>query len=1335
MLGKIVNLRNFIFISIIFSFSAAGADPVQNDSIKTSKLRSHYGSMWRGINSGSFPEAAKHAIHLLDTIDFGSYKKDIEDLHLTWLVMDPAALLFAHAHHYPDVLDEEQQEKILELAIKFGDQDVSPMLKAITASYWLTGSFSESEQDLKETRRVFANAITFADYRTSSPFVWASMARVYSEAMGEWPQNQTEKVESFLMGYLMASRGNHLDEGWASALVLGQLSKIYLSTGRNKLAAAAGKSLFEVLELAKTESHIFYPFIQLNLAANLTGLGHYNAARQMLDLKFKGSVPRRHEILASALRLQIAFQEEDGKAIIEEVEIQKHFFEEIEGFWIEKVIDNGLEAHSLYGNMLLTGKCDRRFPSGLGQPSAYVFSLMAAEYSICRKKFKKARKAIDKASRLLAQEVSNGFWVNSTARFYSPAPSILHLQEKFLKIAYELEAAGTSLSDETQNNILAFLMATKVSSADFEILFNGNLRNQPLIERELGSKYLTLLRERELFLYKFFENYASNLEVLGKSGKRNDPVDSRTDSNTRYFHSLMLKHRFPQVHDGFISEIQSQLNKDQASIFRLGTGSFRFQCAVLAKDYKCTTIRIKDQLQMAKAGREKFLRKLNENRLNDDEARMLYRELGEEVFGGLVSELPKSITTVFFVPEDDEYSIPLNLAWIAAGHDASLIITPSVHALYAKASGTRRNFFQDYVGIGDPSYHVKEIKVDDFKTNISGISFRSSGRTKELAALSQLPASREEILETSRAFATNRVFLGDEAEETELLNSRWAASRIIHFATHALISNEIDGIDEPALVLSRSDNLAFDGLLTSSDIREQRFGGAGVILSGCRTVSDFGGKSPGFAGLSLAFLASEAKWVLATQWKIPDKQSKEFIVRTAPEISGANEHSKFFSILRGRFLSGEDPISFGAYLFVSYPSAINTKLPEKFYKSKNWNLPGDAVNGFYTKEIGGRRVFLANIGNLTEDSPDWGVSTAKILTRQNGEFVELASWQGAAGFEFGSKRNMLHRIGTDSKRFLVEMSDDFSEVLKKLEYSERFQPNGFSPYVHSNFHFHNGFAFILHSYWNRSSGEIRRAITRVNIETEEVVSQWLPSKMFSFVGGPAVFQNLHLSIEKNGKIRIYLSASSRAGGIFYDGIAQRYASLKEENKTAAVKYSFASNSVELDFILTGVSPLKSINWASGETIILVRLDDGHVGFLEPGSKEIKGHFKFAHPTWHNVSRNVSFDGSFVEEGELFFNLGTGLSYSELAEYEKGLGIENLPSDPIPKQRDIDRILDRSSVNISGIFSIKGEKIEPSFVQRSRRSRLPLFFHSEDNERGFIEHVDFKKLEFVHELEY
>jgi len=145
-------------------------------------------------------------------------------------------------------------------------------------------------------------------------------------------------------------------------------------------------------------------------------------------------------------------------------------------------------------------------------------------------------------------------------------------------------------------------------------------------------------------------------------------------------------------------------------------------------------------------------------------------------------------------------------------------------------------------------------------------------------ALSRLPAltqSRAEA-ETIAGFfgpQRSRLLLGAEASEAGLRAVGLRDASIVLFATHGLVSGEIEGIAEPALVLSppgQPSPPGDDGLLTASEIALLDLDAELVILSACNSAAGGLAGLPAFTGLAQAFRQAGADMLMVSHWPVRD---------------------------------------------------------------------------------------------------------------------------------------------------------------------------------------------------------------------------------------------------------------------------------------------------------------------------------------------------------------------------------------------------------------------------------------------------------------------------------
>lgn len=134
------------------------------------------------------------------------------------------------------------------------------------------------------------------------------------------------------------------------------------------------------------------------------------------------------------------------------------------------------------------------------------------------------------------------------------------------------------------------------------------------------------------------------------------------------------------------------------------------------------------------------------------------------------------------------------------------------------------------------------------------------------ALLPKLAGARREALAVKTALPGTIVRSGSAATETSM--KRDAANYdVLHFATHAIVDEWSGASAALALTPTATD----DGLLDSSEIAQLRLSASLVMLSACRTIGGEVIAGEGVRGLTSAFLQAGARSVIATAWRVNDR--------------------------------------------------------------------------------------------------------------------------------------------------------------------------------------------------------------------------------------------------------------------------------------------------------------------------------------------------------------------------------------------------------------------------------------------------------------------------------
>jgi CHAT domain-containing protein len=151
-----------------------------------------------------------------------------------------------------------------------------------------------------------------------------------------------------------------------------------------------------------------------------------------------------------------------------------------------------------------------------------------------------------------------------------------------------------------------------------------------------------------------------------------------------------------------------------------------------------------------------------------------------------------------------------------------------------------------------------------------------------LANLPRLPDTAEELRAIAAALGVDpatTLKLGKEANERVVKATKLSAYRLVAFATHGLMADDIEGLDQPALALTapRVAGITGTGFLTMEDILTLKLNADWVILSACNTGAGAGEGAEAASGLGRAFFYAGARTLLVTNWSVHSQSARALI--------------------------------------------------------------------------------------------------------------------------------------------------------------------------------------------------------------------------------------------------------------------------------------------------------------------------------------------------------------------------------------------------------------------------------------------------------------------------
>ena len=254
--------------------------------------------------------------------------------------------------------------------------------------------------------------------------------------------------------------------------------------------------------------------------------------------------------------------------------------------------------------------------------------------------------------------------------------------------------------------------------------------------------------------------------------------------------------------------------------------------------------------------------------------------------------------------------------WLVEDH--ALVTLPSLTALGQARRGADGRVVDSFLAVGAP-----ELAPELTLAPAGGVAaFRSASMARQVRDLPRLPATAGELRQLGAALAARdqTILTGASATERAL---RWAVgggAQVIAFATHGLVAGEIDGLEEPALVVTPDGE--DDGLLTASEIMRMNLDADWVLLSACNTAAGSAVDGTGLSGLASAFLFAGGRNLLASHWAVRDDAAAALSTGTVRAYAQGADPAEalrqtMLAMMRGQSLAdGGDPRLWAPFVYI-----------------------------------------------------------------------------------------------------------------------------------------------------------------------------------------------------------------------------------------------------------------------------------------------------------------------------------------------------------------------------------------------------------------------------------
>jgi CHAT domain-containing protein/tetratricopeptide (TPR) repeat protein len=282
----------------------------------------------------------------------------------------------------------------------------------------------------------------------------------------------------------------------------------------------------------------------------------------------------------------------------------------------------------------------------------------------------------------------------------------------------------------------------------------------------------------------------------------------------------------------------------------------------------------------------------------------LAHKIYKETFGPIVGKIAGkkrlsivangALTSIPFgvlVTSDPSGKSLKNIDWLIRSYAVTVI--PSIYCLKTmRAQGGSSSASKPMIAFADPVFS----KTARNEAQAQQVALRSlpslyQGSQININALGEmlppLPGTRKEVQAIAKELGVGStdIKLGLDATETVVKQSKLDQYKIVYFATHGLVSGELEKFSkvraEPALVLTIPDNPTEldDGLLQASEVSQLKLNADWVILSACNTASADAVGAEALSGLARAFLYAGARSLIVSHWEVDDQVTANLMTK------------------------------------------------------------------------------------------------------------------------------------------------------------------------------------------------------------------------------------------------------------------------------------------------------------------------------------------------------------------------------------------------------------------------------------------------------------------------
>jgi CHAT domain-containing protein len=292
-------------------------------------------------------------------------------------------------------------------------------------------------------------------------------------------------------------------------------------------------------------------------------------------------------------------------------------------------------------------------------------------------------------------------------------------------------------------------------------------------------------------------------------------------------------------------------------------------------------------------------------RESGDGWRDISRRLYDELLAPVRGHIPEEVRNLIIVPDGALHYLPFETLDVSGKYlieEFAVSYAPSAAVLAELGARNDQETGQDRADIAlfaDPE--LRPAMLAENGANSSGGWMRAL-YVDEGLQISPIPSSAAEARAVARyADGASEIYTGPKASERRVKSERLDRFRIIHFATHGLVSHQSPA--RSALVLSSGEE-GEDGFLQAREIYNLRLASDLVVLSACQTARGRVLAGEGVEGLARAFLYAGARSVVASLWDVNDEQATRFMESFYRYLSEGKSKSEALRAAKLDFLNG-----------------------------------------------------------------------------------------------------------------------------------------------------------------------------------------------------------------------------------------------------------------------------------------------------------------------------------------------------------------------------------------------------------------------------------------------